>query len=238
MSAKRNSLLTLLLLLVAGASFAQREKVENLPKYNHETLHFGFLLGVNRTDFLVTTVRDFHLQDTLKAVESAPQPGFNLGIISELRLHDYFTLRFTPDLAFSSRILNYYFETPTDTFMAQREVESTLLNFPLAIKMRSARLNNIGAYVVAGGRYTYDLASQKNVQNNTPGQEIVKLNKSDIAYEGGAGMEFFLPYFKLAIEGKLIIGAKNLLIREDHVFSNSIEKLNSKVFMVSLTFEG
>lgn len=239
MSLKRNSLLILLLLLlVTGTAFAQRETVENLPKYNHETLHFGFLLGINRTDFMISPVRDFHLQDTLKAVESAPQPGFNLGIVSELRLHEYFTLRFTPDLAFSSRMLNYYFETSTDTFLLQREVESTFLNFPLTIKMRSKRLNNIGAYVVAGGRYTYDLASQKNVQNNTPGQEIVKLTKSDFGYEGGAGVEFFLPYFKFAIEGKLIVGAKNILVKEEHVFSSSIDKLNSKVFMVSLLFEG
>lgn len=234
---KISRLFTFLLLLAAGTASAQRDAVENLPKYNHETLHFGFLVGVNSTDFVLHPARDFYRFDTLKAVESTAEPGFNLGIISELRLHDYITLRFTPDLSFASRKLSYYFQTSKDTFTLEREIESTFLNFPLNVKLRSARLNNFGAYIVAGGRYTYDLASQKNVQT-TPGQEIVKLKRSDIGYEGGAGVEFFLPYFKFAIEGKLIVGAKNILVKEDNRFAGSIDKLNSKIFMVSLTFEG
>ena len=69
-------------------------------------------------------------------------------------------------------------------------------------------------------------------------QQIVKLKRDDFSYEVGAGAEFYLQYFKFAIEGKLSIGTINLLIKDNTIYSNSIDKLNSKVFLISLTFEG
>lgn len=240
MRVHKTLLLTCLLTgFLTGSLYAQRDRVENLPKYNHELLHFGFTLGVNQTDFIIHPIRDFHLFDSLKAVESRPQPGFNLGIIAEMRLHEYIAVRFVPDLSFAGRSLDYYFESATDTFMITRTVESTFLDFPIDLKLRSARLNNFGGYLVAGAKYTYDLASQKNVKTSTNiAQQIVKLKRHDFSYEAGAGIDFFLPYFKLAVEGKIAIGMKNILVKDNTIFSNSIDKLNSKVLLLSITFEG
>ena len=229
-------------LLCAHISRAQRDKVENLPKYNYETLHFGFTVGYNQSDFIISPVRDFHLLDSLKAVESIPGHGFNLGIVSELRIHEYFTVRFIPDLSFAARGLNYYFETSKDTFWIAKNIESTFLDFPIDFKLRSARLNNFSAYIVGGAKYSYDLASNKNVQSNNNSaplsQMIVRLERSDFAYEGGVGIDFYLPYFKLAIEGKMSAGIKNILVKDGSILTNPIDKLRSKVFLISLTFEG
>lgn len=235
-------ILCLLFLGCSNIAFAQRDKVENLPKYNHELLHFGFTIGYNQSDFIINPVRDFHLLDSLKAVESIPGSGFNLGIISELRLHEYFTVRFVPDLSFAARSLNYYFETSKDTFWIKKDIESTFLDFPIDLKLRSARVNNFSAYIVAGGKYTYDLASNKNVQSNNSNtslsQMIVRLDRSDYAYQAGAGIDFYLPYFKLAIEGKLSVGMKNIIVKDGSILTNPIDKLRSKVFLLSITFEG
>jgi hypothetical protein len=232
----------LLFFLCSHIASGQRDKVENLPKYYRERLQLGFTIGYNQSNFIISPVRDFHLLDSLKAVESIPGHGFNLGLIIELRLHDYFTMRVVPDLSFAARSLNYYFETSKDTFWLRKDIESTFLDFPVDFKLRSARLNNFSAYIVAGGKYTYDIASNKNVQsnnNNAPlSQMIVKLDRSDFAYQGGAGIEFYLPYFKLAIEGKLAAGLKNTIVRDGSILSNPIEKLRSKVFLLSITFEG
>jgi hypothetical protein len=84
-----------------------------------------------------------------------------------------------------------------------------------------------------------DLASKRKTQTSTdPNEQIVKLKRDDFGYEVGAGAEFYLQYFKFAIEAKLSMGTKNLLIKDNTVYSNSIDKLNSKVFLISLTFEG
>jgi hypothetical protein len=222
--------------LACNASQAQEER-GNLNNYYKETLNFGFTLGVNRTNFIIHPASHFERFDTLKWVRSQPKTGFNLGIVSELRLHEYITLRFVPNLSFAERNLEYYF-AGFDTIVRKKTIESTFLNFPLDLKIRSKRVKNFGAYVLAGGGYSLDLASKRKVQNTTGTDAIVKLKRDDFSYEVGAGAEFYLEYFKFAIEGKLSIGTTNLLIKDNTIFSNSVDKLNSKVFLISITFEG
>lgn len=209
----------------------------NLANYYDEKLHFGFTLGVNRTNFIIQSAQHFERFDSLKWVHSAPKPGFNLGIVSEVRLHKYITLRFIPNLSFAERDLEFYFEGH-DTIVRKRTIESTFLNFPLDLKLRSKRVGNFGAYILGGGGYSLDLASKRKVQNTTGNDAIVKLRRDDFSYEFGAGAEFYLQYFKFAIEGKMSMGTRNLLIKDNNIYSNSIDKLNSRVFLISITFEG
>ena len=230
-------ILVLLLVFASSITFAQESR-GNLPTYYKERLHFGFTIGVNRANFIIHPAPHFERFDTLKSVVSIPKYGFNLGIISELMLHQYITLRFIPNLSFAERNLEYSFEG-FDTIVRKKSIESTFLNFPLNIKLRSKRVDNFGAYIVAGGSYSLDLASKRNsVTSTDPNEQIVKLKRDDFGYEVGAGAEFYFEYFKFAIEGKLNVGTRNLLIKDNTVYSNSIDKLNSKVFLVSITFEG
>jgi len=214
----------------------------NLRTYYNNKVNFGFYLGVNRTNFQITPVHNWQsvAGDSLKTILSSPQTGFNLGIVSELRLQEYVTLRFLPDIAFGQRNLEYHFQSSTDTFDIVKKVESTFLDFPLDFKVRSKRLGNFAAYMIGGGKYTLDLASQKDVNNSNVStvQQVVKLQKNDFGFEVGAGGDFFLPYFKFGIELKLSLGLKNLLIKDTTVFSQTIDNLHSKVFLISFTFEG
>lgn len=212
----------------------------NLPNYYYQHLHFGFSLGINRANFLITPAEHFERLDSLKGVTSAPKPGFNLGIVSELMLHKYLTLRFVPSLSFSERVLDFYFEGKKDTIVKQKAIESAFLNFPLDLKLRSKRVKNFSAYILAGGGYNLDLASKRKVSNEgiALNDQIIKLKRDDFSYEGGVGAEFYLQYFKFAIEAKVTMGTINLLVRDNTIFANSIDKLKSKVFTISLTFEG
>ncbi len=60
----------------------------------------------------------------------------------------------------------------------------------------------------------------------------------DYFYSAGAGTDFYLQYFKLGLELKLLIGTKNLLKKENSVFTNSIDKIRSRMVVFSITFEG
>ena len=213
------------------------ERRGNLANYYREKLHFGFTLGVNRTNFIIHNAGHFERNDSLKWIHSSPKFGFNLGIVTELRLHQYITLRFVPNLSFAERNLQYYFEG-FDTIVRTKTIESTFLNFPLDLKLRSKRVGNFGAYILVGGGYSLDLASKRKTKNTAGTDAIVKLARDDFSYEVGAGVEFYLQYFKFAIEGKMSIGTKNLLIKDNSIYSNPIDKLNSKIFLVSITFEG
>jgi hypothetical protein len=229
----------LLLVVISLSSILSdaQEQRGNLSNYYDETLNFGFTIGINRTNFIIHPAQHFERFDSLKWVRSEPKLGFNLGIIGEVRLQKYITLRFIPNLSFAERNLQYYFEGH-DTIIRTKKIESTFINFPLDLKLRSKRVGNFGAYIVAGGGYSLDLASKRKVQNTSGTDAIVKLKRDDISYEFGAGAEFYLEYFKFAIEGKLSIGTKNLLVKDNTVFSDSIDKLNSKIFLISITFEG
>ncbi len=237
----KKALIISLFLALGINCFAQRETTLNLPKFDHRFMHFGFLLGFNQANFVVerfpATVAG---SDSLFILEPKTAAGFNLGIISALHFSEHFSLRFTPNLAFSSRSLEYTFETIEGPRKYDKIVESTLINFPLGIKYKSRRVNNFSAYILAGAAYTLDLASNSKSENLTTNLDelIIKIKRDDIVGEIGFGTDFYLEYFKFGIELKMSYGIKDLLEHDNTPLSDPIDKLSSKMFMLSLTFEG
>jgi len=229
------------------AQYARGDQGGNLPRFYKQHIHFGFSIGVNNTDFrvhakpnsqLYTNLMDTinYPKDTLnlKSISSKPEPGFNLGIVCDVRLQEYLRLRFLPNIAFGSRQLIYSF-AGTDTFDVKKKIESTFINFPLDLKLQSKRIGNFGAYAVGGGNYSIDLASQKKQK---PDDQVVRLRSNDFYYEAGGGVDFYLPYFKLSLEGKVMVGVKNILIQDNKLFTRPVDKLNSHIFLFTITFEG
>lgn len=219
--------------------YAQKSKILNLPGYDHEKLHFGFSLGINKAYFILYPSSPPTKPDSILSVEPVPDLGFNLGIISDLRLHDYVTFRFMPALTFQDRAIEYKVDSTnvpgTSAFyMVKKKVESTLLDFPINLKIRSERLNNASAYLLIGGKWSIDLAAQAKTKN----PDIVKLNSKDLSFEAGFGLDFYLEYFKLSTEVKFAAGFKDRLYHENTAWSSPIEKLYTKTWLFSLNFEG
>lgn len=214
---------------------AQKKKVQNLPKYDKQIVHFGFLLGINNTDFTIRRVPDFNTRDSLYVVESDGQTGFNLGIIANLKLAENFDLRFVPDLAFSQRDLIYTFNINGVETTETKKIESTFLEFPLDLKFKSNRVNNYRVYVLAGIRYSIDMVSQAKVQNQD--EDFVKLERNDYGYQIGVGFDFYMERFKFSPELKMYHGLNNLLVNDNSIFSSSLDGLKSKIWQISFTFE-
>ncbi len=226
----------LLLLFNFDSLFAQKQKILNLPKYDRQRFHFGFILGINKTDFVIDRVASFSLIDSLYTVESKGTSGFNLQIVTNMRMGEHFDLRFLPGLAFASRNLVYTFEKGRPlSNVVTKKVESTFVELPLDVKFKSARLNNFRAYVLGGVKYSIDMVSQAKVKAKD--KEFVKLQRNDYGYEIGVGCDFYLPMFKFSPEIKMYHGLRNLLVKDDLVYSKSLDGLFSKMFTLSLTFE-
>ncbi len=226
----------LVLLFNADSLFAQKQKILNLPKYDRQRFHFGFILGINKTDFVIDRVASFSLIDSLYTVESKGTSGFNLQIVTNMRMGEHFDLRFLPGLAFASRNLVYTFEKGRPlSNVVTKKVESTFVELPLDVKFKSARLNNFRAYVLGGVKYSIDMVSQAKVKAKD--KEYVKLQRNDYGYEIGVGCDFYLPMFKFSPEIKMYHGLRNLLVKDDLVYSKSLDGLFSKMFTLSLTFE-
>lgn len=237
----------LLFTIISGDVSAQvfnrklRDRNKNLADYDRQRFHFGFSLGINNTDFIVKRIPNLSSLDSVYTVEPQPQMGFNLGIISDMRIGKMFNLRFIPTLSFADRVLQYDIQSKTDTVerpLQEYKVESTFLEFPLSLKFKSVRPNdgNWRAYILAGGKFSYDLASQKNIEERE-GEVVIKLDKMDYSAEVGVGFDFYLQYFKFSPELKVSFGLNNQLIKDETIFTQSIASLNSKTFLISFHFE-
>lgn len=224
----------------------------NLRHYYKDKLHFGFALSANFSDLRINPVPNSQLPDTLinnsrydvKSVYSKPVKGFGIGIVSDVRLAEYIRLRITPKISFATRKIQYTLKTPDQdsSKIYEKTVESVCLVFPLEIKIQSKRQGNFSAYVIGGGGYTLDLSARKKAGGGSgEGFQLddnVKFQRDDFFYSAGGGLDFYLNYFKLGFELKLLIGTRNLLIKENSVFTNSVDKIRSRMVVFSVTFEG
>ena len=228
-----------IVILIFGTlkSSGQRHKrAQNLIQYDYEKLHFGSTLGINNLNFNIQKNSNTITNDTLRKLHSKSQKGFNLGIVSNLRLSKFTDLRLVPTLVFGERHLYYGFinnQENNDEHI--KRIESTLIDFPIYIKYKSARYNNFRTYVIGGLKYSMDIASQDKIDDE--GQEIVKLKKNDLMGEVGFGLDFYLEYFKFSPQIKLSHGLLNLLSKEESVYTQSLNKLTTNGWMLSFTFE-
>jgi hypothetical protein len=243
---------------------AQRKKVMNLPKYDLEPYHFGFILAANEMHYSLKLKDDFQLifhepemwperpsSDSLQLINMtpAPTPGFTIGIVGNLRLANNFDLRFVPSLSFGERHMDYqikeYKNGIDSVFSFRKSNASTFVEFPLHIKYRSKRLNNAAAYLIGGVNYRIDLASQKKNERDIALQEGgtitiiegIRIKRNDISFEIGTGFDFYTNFFKFGVELKMSYGLGNIIEADEYIYSSSVESLKNKVFQISFTFE-
>jgi hypothetical protein len=226
----------------------------NRPKFYKQKFHPGFTIAGNTTDFRLNPKPNSFLPDTIiresryhvQTVYSKPSKGFAIGLVADTRLHEYVRLRFTPNISFGTRKIQYTLTTADrDSFkIFEKTVESVFLIFPLEVKVQSKRLGNFSTYVIGGGGYSLDLSTRKKAGGTSSGRgpnqldDNVKLLRDDCFYSAGAGTDFYLKYFKLGLELKVLIGTRNLLKIENSVFTNSLDKIRSRMVVFSITFEG
>ena len=96
-------------LMVISASSQKRKNVDNLPTFDDPKIHYGFYLGINQNDFKVN-YRPSNFPSTV--VEIKPTAGFNVGLITDLRIHKNVNLRFEPGLISNSKTL-YFNNSPS-----------------------------------------------------------------------------------------------------------------------------
>ena len=142
-----------------------------------------------------------------------------------------------PGFSFQERAFRYTQKNGSKESTETIRLESVNLDFPLMLKLRTKRINNFAAYALAGGQYSLDLSSQSKVAT-MPGDLIMKMKRHDFSTVFGGGFDFFMPYFKFAIQLKIINGQKDLLIQEGTFFTAPLTSLKSKIWQFSITFEG
>lgn len=229
---KRTAIILFLLLSVMVT--AQKAKPRNDSNYDERLLHFGFSMGVNTMDFKVKMKPGSNLRAEVVSLK----PGINIQIVTDYRPALNLDLRFLPGVSFGQRNINFYEE---GKLASEDQLESSFLEFPLLLKYKGMRLNNSRPYLIGGVNFRYDLAGKKDFESlgSSGGGSYLKLNKADYYYEVGAGIDFYLPYFKLTIEAKMSNGLRNVLDNNPDFPPrfNQIESLRSQMWVLSFHFE-
>jgi hypothetical protein len=252
-------LIFFILLCFSGKAFSQSKQVPNKPEYDNAPYHFGFLLGINEMLFTVKTKPGYQdkfyynnaLENSIPGensdsanlynVEAAPTFGFVIGIVGNLRLGEYFDMRFTPSLTFGERnlyyTLNNYYKSPTPVILnVTKNIQSTFVEFPLWVRFKGKRIHNVRPYIMAGAKYSMDLASNAKKKAES-GEGYVFINRKDIYALGGVGFDFYTAYFKFGTEISMSYGLFDILKRDGTIYTDAIDRMSSKIFQISFTFE-
>lgn len=229
----RKLLVIILLVNVFGSAYSQGGYDDD-----YKLFRFGFSLGINAFDFGVQNSLQTIDGQVYLADVSTLKPGFSVGIVSDMLIHRYLNLRFTPTLHFGERELSYRKDktSPTDFSVV---VPTVPISFPLYLKYSSERYGNLRPYLIGGGGVYFDLGQNK--------EKPVYLRTFDYFAEFGVGCDIYFSFFKLAPELKFAIGFNDLFVplderiadlsEEDKRYSIALSKLSSRLVTLTFNFE-
>lgn len=232
-------------LIFVGITFSlllsgQKEKPINVIPvlWEEKTLHFGFSVGFNTMDFNITPSLTRLPVDSLFYPDvSILNPGINIQVVSGFRPSEFLEIRFLPGVSFGQRSIRFYKGQVLKN--GEQRLESSFLEFPLLLKYKAMRLNNVKPYMIGGFNFRYDLAGKKEYDEDEP--IYLRIRKSDLYYELGAGLDFYLPYFKLSLELKMSNGMRDVLVHDPAIgypqYSNAIERMKSQMWIIAFHFE-
>lgn len=239
-------IIVLILLIIAIKGNAQnstgifsKDPIINLENWQKKKIYFGFYLGFNSYDFKI----DYKVMETdprySSDIQTDSNVGFNVGLVTNLRLMEYLDLRFEPGLYYANRTLHYpphyLFDSSSDLI---REVNSTYINFPLLLKFSSLRTGNVRPYLLGGLSANLNLSSNaKSTDDNY--EERFRVKSWTTNYEIGIGIDIFSEYFIFSPSIRGQFGISDELIRDknpDSPWTSNIESMKSRGFLINFTF--
>lgn len=231
----RTVLLSVLCVLLLGSSAGAQRKIMNMEDHDYKNYYFGLTFGLNFAQYRIHNSSSFAETDTFHIVQPHARPGFNLGLMANLRLTKFVDLRFVPTLSFAEKQLVYNFQQRPDSILT-KNIESIYMNLPLQLKFKSDRIKNFRFYAIAGGRLDYDLASNARSRKN---DEFLKVKALDLGVDVGFGFEFYYPNFIFSPEIKFSQGLTNQIYFDRSLpLTNAIDDIKARSVVISIHLEG
>lgn len=207
-----------------------KDPIINKENWNKQRVHWGYFLGFNSLDFkfdYLTEAEDIQVETTT---------GFNVGLVGNLRLTEYFDLRFEPGLYITQRNLTYPAINNTNDRL--REVKSTYIFFPLLLKYSALRAGNVRPYLVGGVSSALNLGSNAKIQDDNYNERF-RMNEWTNFYEVGFGVDIYLEYFVFSPSIRGVFGMNDELIRDNtpgSPWTGNVQAMKTRGFFVNFTF--
>ncbi len=206
----------------------------NYKDFQKKPFYYGIHLGVNYSGYNIGHSKNFIGNESIRIVESERGAGFHLALITNLKIGEFFDLRFIPGFSFTERNLAY-----TSTIENNIDViknEAVFVELPFMLRFKSAPYKDKRAFVLAGVKYSVDVNSNAESRD---ADQLVRISPHDFQLEIGAGVQFFYPYFIFSPEIKFSRGIVNSLIYNDALNqARVLEDVSSSIFTISFSFEG
>jgi len=221
----------------AEAQLFTKERVLNNENFDKPRLSYGYYLGINSYDF------NIDYKSNLKDIQVIKSTGFNVGLVGNMRINDFFDLRLEPGLVMSNRTLSYsgtYFEGLIfDESDTEREIRSTYIHIPVLVKISTKRINNIKPFILGGISTALNLSSnQDNPDDNSEGN--FRLKKNNLFYELGIGIDIYLTWFKFTPSLRGIFSFNDELVKDfdsNSPWTRNISKMQTRGLFVNFTFQ-
>tara|TARA_B100000925_G_scaffold186520_1_gene140944 strand:- start:159 stop:872 length:714 start_codon:yes stop_codon:yes gene_type:complete len=225
--------------LISSEGHAQlftKKKVINNENFDKPQLSWGYFLGINNYDYNFDYISDTYDIQTEKTF------GFNVGLIGNIRISDFFDVRFEPGLVMSNRNLIFnpvqFGDIDFNQNLHFREIKSTYVHFPMLLKISSKRVNNFKPYLLAGVSTAINLSSKENnVDDNSLGQFRTK--KNVFFYELGFGIDLYLEWFKFSPSIRGVFALSDEHIDDNDPFSpwtSNIDFMKTSGILINFTF--
>jgi len=247
---RKTFLFAIMLVVALSDGHAQERKVQHKPYIDLRPLHFGVLVGAHLQDIEFQNVglqtitdEEGNVSERLIVCDADKwNPGFSVGVLAELRLHENFSLRFTPTMHFGAKHLAFHDLADLDDQGRPRKVtqdlKNTYVSMPVNVKFAAPRWNNYRPYLMAG--------ISGNINLTGAGDDYIQLKRFSTMVEVGIGCDFYLPFFKLVPELKFCYGLTNNLdtnhvneLRDTNkrAFAGSVSDARSKMIVLTFYFE-
>ena len=217
-----------------------RSPIPNWSYQEYQRFHFGFILAANHMNFDLRTPEDF-INDTLFGIQTRGTIGFTVGAIFNWSIHDFLDLRTGTTISLGSRNLYYTLRLQNQFRNERKTMHSTTMDIPLEIKWSGMRDRSLRPYIIGGFRYSLDMLSarrQRAEQSDDLRDIVLRLERDDFLLTLGGGFSFYAPFGnRISIEIKMAFGLRDMLIREDNLFTNGIDRLTSRNLLIAINLE-
>lgn len=222
------------LMAVCSSAQAQlfRWAYQNNPNYDNRLISYGFMIGLHTSAYQVKYSDQFVTQkfDTVHSVMAQFSPGFSLGFLVNMRLHEFLDFRIMPKAGFYTHILKY---TYTDETTDEQFVESTHVELPFLLKYKSMRRGNVRMYMVGGVTPGLELSGKNEIKSSSE----LNIRKGNVQLEAGLGFDFYFPLFKFSQEIRFSRGIINVLGDDSSAYSDPLKRLNTNTIAVYFIFQ-
>jgi hypothetical protein len=255
------SYIIIISLCISSAAIAQGDEVfqsdhDELPYYFGMSIGFSNnYLAFNRANRFLATIPPNSTIDPNSIIEINPINNlyYNLGLVGTLKLTKHVLLRANPTLLIigTKNVIDFKVKA-TPNLSQKLNVSSSIIHLPLAFKFQSDRYNGfrytnlMRHYLLVGGKFDFDLASNKAGKVTTPSTGVSVLpitypsvlKGTDFGAEIGVGISFYLRYATISPEVKFSYGLKDLnQLNTTYPLMNTLDKVSSNFVYFTIHIE-